>query len=579
MIDSTSSNSMLDVTFRPQLGELLVERGILSADQLKQALEHQTVKGHKRLLGEVLVELNFASEQQVLEALAESYGVPCASHTARIADPKVASILPRDFMEDHNVLPLFLVRGTLTVAISEPTNLFLIEEIQRITGYEIQIVAVTATEIASTLRAYLPAANVFVIDDIYEDIDDADFSVIEKQVTEISDLEEVAGHSPVVKLVNYLIYSAVQDGASDIHIEPGDHHLRVRYRVDGKLFEKLSPPHQMHPAIVSRIKIMSNLDISERRVPQDGDVHVRMEGRPVDLRVSTMPGRYGEKVAIRIIDNRTGNVSLDRLGFCGTMLDRWKTVITQPNGVVLVTGPTGSGKSTTLYSVLNLINTNELNISTVEDPIESHVPGINQFQVNDKAGFSFATALRSLLRQDPDIMMVGEIRDAETASIVTQAALTGHLVFSTLHTNDAPSAVTRLVNIGIEPYLVAATLRGVLAQRLVRKICPHCKESYEPDPVIRKAVEEATGGTPIDALYRGPGCSRCRGTGFAGRIGIFELLIPDEEILTAIGGGANLHDLRDILTRRQFVRLRTDGMEKVRGGLTTAGEVFYVTSM
>lgn len=562
---------------RPQLGELLVARNIITADQLKQALEYQTQRGHKKLLGEVLVELNFASEQQVLEALAESYGVPFATDIAKIADPKIVELLPRDFLEDHKVLPLFLVRGVLTVAISEPTNLFLIEEIQRLTGHEVQIVAVTATEIANSLRAYLPAANVFVIDDIYEDIDDADFSVIERQVTELADLQEVAGHSPVVKLVNYIIYSAVQDGASDIHIEPGDHHLRVRYRIDGRLFEKLAPPYQMHPAITSRIKIMSNLDISERRVPQDGDIHVRMEGRPIDLRVSTMPGRYGEKVAIRIIDNRTGGVSLDKLGFSAAMLQTWKQVITQPNGVVLVTGPTGSGKSTTLYAALNLINSTERNISTVEDPIESVIPGVNQFQVNEKAGFTFANALRSLLRQDPDIMMVGEIRDAETAQIVTQAALTGHLVFSTLHTNDAPSAVTRLVNIGIEAYLVAATLRAALAQRLVRKICPHCKESYEPDPVLRKAID-AVGG-PIETLFRGPGCSRCRATGFAGRIGIFELLVPDDEILTAIGSGVTLQQLREMLAKRGFATLRHDGMEKVRGGLTTAEEVFYVTSM
>ncbi|MCI0630725.1 MAG: Flp pilus assembly complex ATPase component TadA [Phycisphaerales bacterium] len=559
------------------LGEMLVARGIINHDQLKQALEHQAHRGHKKLLGEVLVELNFATDQQVLEVLAEGYGVPFATQTARIADPKVVELLPRDFVEDHKVLPLFLVRGVFTVAVSEPTNLFLIEEIQRLTGYQVQIVAVTASEIDASLRAYLPAANVFVIDDIYEDIDDADFSVIERTVTELSDLEEVAGHSPVVKLVNYLIYSAVQDGASDIHIEPGDHYLRVRYRIDGRLFEKLSPPHQMAPALTSRIKIMSNLDISERRVPQDGDIHVRMEGRPIDLRVSTMPGKYGEKVAIRIIDNRTSHVSLDKLGFSAHMLETWKTVINNPNGVVLVTGPTGSGKTTTLYSALNLINTEDLNISTVEDPIESSMPGVNQFQVNEKAGFTFSNALRALLRQDPDIMMVGEVRDAETAAIVTQAALTGHLVFSTLHTNDAPSAVTRLVNIGIEPYLVAATLRGVLAQRLVRKICPHCKEAYEPDPVIRKAVEDACG--PFESLYRGPGCSRCRGTGFAGRIGIFELLIPDEGILAAIANGAHLQELREILGKSPFTTLRADGMEKVRGGLTTAEEVFYVTSM
>jgi type IV pilus assembly protein PilB len=575
MIRQPEPGSPFDAAIRLQLGEQLVDRGIITESQLEQALEHQRQKGHKKLLGEVLVELNFATDQQVLEVIAEGYDVPFITQTAKLADPKVVELLPRSFVEEHKVLPLFLVRGVLTLAVSEPANLFLVEEVQRVTGYDVQIVAATAAEIEAAHRAYLPAANVFVIDDIYEDIDDADFSVIEKQVTEIADLEEVAGRSPVIKLVNYLVYSAVQDGASDIHIEPDDHHLRVRYRVDGRLFEKLNPPYQMHPAIVSRIKIMSNLDISERRVPQDGDIHVMMEGRPIDLRVSTMPGKFGEKVVIRIIDNRNAIVSLDRLGFSAEMLEMWKAIIDQPNGVVLVTGPTGSGKSTTLYSVLSMINSEHLNVCTVEDPIEANIRGINQSAVHEKARFTFASALRSLLRQDPDIIMVGEIRDEETALIVTQAALTGHLVFSTLHTNDAPSAITRLVNIGIEPYLVAATLRGVLAQRLVRKICPHCKESYEPDQITRDMVEDLCG--PFDVLYRGQGCSRCRGTGFAGRIGVFELLVPDEELLAAVAGAANLQALRESLSRSGFVTLRADGMAKVKGGLTTAEEVFHVT--
>lgn len=560
-----------------QLGELLVARGIISQRQLDQALEYQVQKGHKRLLGEVLVELNFVTENQVMEALAESYGVPFVTNTARLADPKVVELLPREFLEEHNVLPLFLVRGVLTVAVSEPANLYLIEEIQRRSGHQVQIVAATSVEVKASLNAYLPAANVFVIDDIYEDIDETDFSLIERQVSEIADLEQVAGHSPVVKLVNYLIFSAVHDGASDIHIEPDDHRLRVRYRVDGRLFEKLSPPYQMGPAITSRIKIMSNLDISERRLPQDGDIHVLMEGRPVDLRVSTMPGKHGEKVVIRIIDARNSVVSMDKLGFSPAMLETWKTIVQNPNGVILVTGPTGSGKSTTLYSVLNILNSEDVNLSTVEDPVEANLAGVNQFQVNEKAGFNFSTALRSLLRQDPDIIMVGEIRDEETAAIATQAALTGHLVFSTMHTNDACSAITRLINIGIEPYLVAATLRGVLAQRLVRKICPHCKEPYQPDPITRGAVEDVFG--PIETLFRGQGCSRCRGTGFAGRIGIFELLIPDEELLAAVASGANLQEVRELVYKNSFMSLRRDGLEKARSGLTTAEEVFYATAI
>ena len=577
MMESDLHNTTLaDYGQKVRLGELLVDRKLITEEQLNEALHYQEVKGHKKLLGEVLVELNFLTEHAVMNALAEAYGVPFIIDPARLADPRVVEMLPRDFIEQHGILPLFDVRDQLTIAISEPANLYLIDEIERMAAQAVQIVAATAADIQTAIRSYLPEANVFVIDDIYEDIDDADFSLIEKQVTELSDLEEAAGHSPVVKLVNFLVYSAVQDGASDIHIEPDDRKLRVRYRVDGRLFNKIAPPYQMHPAITSRIKIMSNLDISERRVPQDGDIQVMMDGRPIDLRVSTMPGRHGEKVVIRIIDTRNAIVTLDKLGFSSESLVVWKSVIDQPNGVVMVTGPTGSGKSTTLYSVLSQLNRDDQNISTVEDPIEANLTGVNQFQVNERAGFTFARALRALLRQDPDILMVGEVRDDETATTVVQAALTGHLVLTTLHTNDAPSAVTRLVNIGIEPYLVAAVIRGVLAQRLVRKICPHCKESYEPDQVIRDGLGEW--GQQIESLQRGSGCSRCRGTGFAGRIGIFELLVPDDRLLSIVAEGGNLQDVREHLATNNFATLRDDGLRKAMEGLTTLEEVYYATS-
>ena len=557
------------------LGEMLLSEGVITRAQLDESLAYQSAHGHQELLGEVLVSLEIATEAQVLEVLASSYGVPFAACISRIADPKVAEILPREFLEEHGVMPLFLVRGRLTVAVSEPANLYLLEEIHRLTGHEVQIVATTAREIESTLRSYLPAVNVFVIDDIYEDIDERDFSVIEKQVTELADLEEVAGRGPVVKLVNYIIFSAVQEGASDIHIEPGDRTLRIRTRIDGRLFERLTPPWRMSSAIASRIKIMSNLDISERRVPQDGDFHVMMEGRPIDLRVSTMPGKFGEKIAIRIIDSQHNRLSLEQIGFAPDMLRDWKSLISEPNGVILVTGPTGSGKSTTLYSVLSEINTENLNISTIEDPIEAQIPGINQSQVHDRAGYTFATSLRAMLRQDPDIMMVGEIRDAETAAIVTQGALTGHLVFSTLHTNDSPSAITRLCNLGIEPYLVAATLRGVLSQRLVRKICPHCTEPWTPTPITAEALRTTCG--EFEALSRGAGCNRCRQTGFAGRIGIFELLVLDEAFLHGVTAGHSLQELRAGLEAQGFRTLHDDGMEKVAAGLTTPEEIVYVT--
>jgi type IV pilus assembly protein PilB len=345
--------------------------------------------------------------------------------------------------------------------------------------------------------------------------------------------------------------------------------------VDGRLYERIRPPSKMLPAIASRIKIMSGLDIAERRLPQDGGIHVMMDGRPIDLRVSTMPGQFGEKVVIRIIDNRTVLVNLEKLGFSYETLKVWRDVIAQPNGIVLVTGPTGSGKSTTLYSCLKELNTEDVNICTVEDPVEFNLPWINQFQVNEKAGFTFAGALRSLLRQDPDIVMVGEIRDPETALIAVQAALTGHLVFSTLHTNDAPSTITRLVNIGVEAYLVAASVQAVLAQRLVRKVCTHCKEPYEPSDAIRHAVEEAAG--EVETFYRGTGCSKCRNSGFNGRIGLYELLVPDDSLRDAITGKPNVNELRQLAVDAEMQTLRKDGMSKVRAGLTTVEEVFRVT--
>ncbi len=569
-----SASAAISAAGKVQLGELLLDSGVITQDQLEQALDDQERRGRKKLLGEVLVELNFVTQEQVMEALAGAYGVPFARVTPRIADPRVTESLPREFIENHCVLPLFYVEEVLTVAVSEPANLFLIEEIERVSGARVQIVASTANDIRATLQAHLPSANVFVIDDIYDDVELGDFSIVDQQMADLGNLEQMAGQSPVVKLVNFMIYQAVQDRASDIHVEAHDHSSRARYRIDGRLVTKLTPPHQMHPAIVSRIKIMSNLDISERRIPQDGDIHVMIDGRPIDLRVSTMPGKYGEKVVIRVIDNRSAIVPLKKIGFDETVLEQWREATNAPNGVILVTGPTGSGKSTTLYSLLSEMSSEEVNISTVENPVEVSIPTINQFQVNEKAGFTFAGALRALLRQDPDVLMVGEIRDVETATIATQAALTGHVVFSTLHTNDSMSAVTRLVNMGVEPYLVAAVLRAVLAQRLVRKICPHCKEAYEPDDRTRATVEEVVG--ECDTLYRGGGCSRCFGRGYAGRLGIFELLVPDEIILEAIGKGAELHTLRALAQELNLRTLREDGLQKAALGLTTVEEVLRV---
>ena len=559
-----------------RLGELLIERGAVTEKQLSEALEYQRNATESLLLGEVLLKLEFCSDEQITEALAAGCGVPFARISPKVADPKVIEILPREFLQKYAVLPLFKIRDTITLAVSEPANVFLIEDVMRLTECKVHIVCAMANDIKATLENHLPSANVFVIDDILDEEGAAsELSLVEDKIEDITDLEAIAEGSPVIKLVNYLVYHAAREGASDIHVEPDDNSLRVRYRVDGALYEKLRPPQAMLPAIASRIKIMANLDISERRLPQDGGIHVLMDGRPIDLRVSTMPGQNGEKIVIRLIDNRSVLVNLEKLGFAYETLKQWRKAIDSPNGIVLVTGPTGSGKSTTLYSVLKEISSDQINICTVEDPVEFNLRAINQFQVNEKIGFTFASALRSLLRQDPDIIMVGEIRDEETARIAVQAALTGHLVLSSLHTNDAPGAVTRLLNIGVEPYLVAASVVGILAQRLVRKICTQCKETYDPPANIRRAVTKVAG--EAETFYRGAGCTKCRNTGFRGRIGIYELLVPDDQMRDKITASPSIGELQELAKASGMVVLRTDGMDKVKAGVTTVEEVFRVT--
>ena len=570
---------MAEVTINKklQLGQLLLSRGVVNTEQIEHALTRQGASGQRKLLGEVLVEMGYCTENQIASALAEAYNVPYAQVSPKLCDPAVVELLPREFLDEHTILPMFKVHNILTIALSEPSNVFLIDEIERLAACRIQVVCATAHDIRATLQTYMPAANVFVIDDIIDDAALADFAMIDNLPEDISDLEEIAGQSPVVKLVNYMIYTAVNENASDIHIEPDEKILRVRYRVDGRLYEKIRPPYQMHSAIVSRIKIMAGLDIAQRRLPQDGSIHVLMQSRPVDLRVSVMPGTWGEKVVVRVIDVRRILNSLESLGFNYENLQKFRKIINAPHGIVLTTGPTGSGKNTTLYAALAELNSEQVNICTVEDPVECNISGLNQFEVHDTSGFTFANALRSLLRQDPDIVMVGEIRDQETAAIAVQAALTGHLVLSTLHTNDAPGAITRLIDLGVAPYLVSASLIGVLAQRLVRKICPNCKEEYEPSAAIRKMVEQWN-GSPLK-FYRGIGCKKCRNTGYVGRIAIHELFSPDDQIQEMIVQGATLKSLRTAALRVGMRSLHLDGVDKVAAGITTIDEILRVANM
>jgi type IV pilus assembly protein PilB len=555
-----------------RLGNLLMDRDYVTAEQLQDALKNQQQTGGARLMGEILVDLEYCTEDQIVECLAVEYGVPYAKLEARLCDPNVVEILPRDYIEKNLVLPLFKVRGLLTVAVPEPSNLFLIEELRALTQHEVQIVASTAKDIRRMITN-LPDSKVFVLDDIIEDSDQAEVTLIEEAIEDIGDIEEAAGQSPVIRLVNYIIYNAVKEGASDIHIEPAERCVRIRNRIDGRLYKALEVPLHLLGAITSRIKIMAGMDISERRLPQDGRVNVALDGRRIDLRVSTFPGNRGEKTVIRVLDTRKVSLNLRDLGFAEDILEGFESSIHAPNGIILVTGPTGSGKSTTLYAALNEISSMENNICTVEDPIEYNLPLINQFQVQEKVGLSFPGALRTLLRQDPDIIMLGEIRDEETARTAIQAALTGHLVLSTLHTNDAASAITRLINMGIEPYLIGAALNTVLAQRLVRRICPKCRSVYEPPRTLRKAIERM--GLEIDSFYKGIGCRRCRNTGFSGRIGIHELLTIDDAERDAIVAGKSAGELRR-MANDHLISLEHDGFRKVREGITTVEEVLQV---
>lgn len=558
-----------------QLGQILQDRGIVTAEQVEEALSRQKHGNHRKLLGELLVEGGYCTENQIASALAEAYGVPYAQLTPKICDPSIIEILPRDFIEEHFALPLFKVNDVLTVAISEPTNVFLLDEIERLSNCKIQVVCVTIKDIKATLETYMSAANVFVIDEIIDDEGLDDFTLIENITEDIANLEEVAGQSPVIKLVNYLLFNAVHENASDIHIEPDNKKMRVRYRIDGALYEKMRPPYKMLSAIVSRIKIMAEMDIAQRRLPQDGGIHVLVQGRPIDLRVSVMPGSYGEKVVIRVLDAQKMLCNLESLGFSYENLQVLQEKIHAPNGIVLVTGPTGSGKNTTLYSALSEINSEDVNICTVEEPIECNIMGINQFEVNTNAGFTFSSALRSLLRQDPDVIMIGEIRDRDTANIAVQAALTGHLVFSTLHTNDAPSTITRLIDLGVAPYLTGASLIASLAQRLVRKICSNCKEEYEPALAIKKMVEKVVG--PVPTFYKGIGCQKCRNTGYMGRLAIHELFVPNMNIRELITAEASVKKIRQAAIEAGMTSLRTDGLQKVKAGITTADEILRVS--
>jgi len=494
-----------------------------------------------------------------------------------IVSIKQLDALGADYCLQHGVIPLRPRGSRLVMGVVHADDLITVDEAQAKLGHSIKPVLVTPGDIAKAIEKHREGGaseNEMAVDDIIADIDEDDIELVQNDEEDL-DLEKQADSSPVIRFVNYLIYNAVKEGASDIHIEPQEKKLQVRYRIDGVMFEAMNPPAHMKNAIVSRLKIMANLDIAERRMPQDGRIRAMVHGRKLDLRMSTLPMVSGEKVVLRILDTRSIQVNLDDLGMSEDMLTMWKNQIKQPHGIVLVTGPTGSGKTTTLYSSLNQMDRQKLNISTVEDPVEYHLSGINQTQTHESIGMSFSSALRALLRQDPDVIMVGEIRDTETSKIAIQASLTGHLVLSTLHTNDAPSAVTRLINIGVEPYLIGSALNAVVAQRLVRKICQHCKEQEPPDDIVAEHL--AMQGVGLDEVWVGRGCDKCRNTGYSGRVGLYEMLVLNDQLRDRIAGNPNVTEFRRMCIEGGMVTLRQDGFMKIARGQTTVEEVLRVT--
>jgi type IV pilus assembly protein PilB len=556
------------------VADVLLETGRITSEQHTHIRHEQSAKPGSDV-AMLLLKDGFCSADDILMAKADLCGLEFRHIEPANVEKKAFEKLDIDFIKNNCVCPLAMEEDTLLVATSEPANVFVIEDVKRQTQMDVQVVVCSQEHIDAVCDALGEERIDSSLDDIISDM--TEIEVVQDEEDEQEDLEKMAGQSPVIKFVNYLISNAIHEGASDIHIEPKDKFTKIRYRIDGVLFETKQSPLKMHPAIVSRIKIMSNLDISERRLPQDGKISVIVGGRGIDLRVSTLPTNHGEKVVIRVLDSQSIIRGLEQLGMETDAMNTFSRQIALPHGILLVTGPTGSGKSTTLYSSLCQMDGDKLNISTVEDPVEYELDFCNQIQVNDKIGLTFASALRSLLRQDPDVIMIGEIRDNETARIAVQAALTGHLVLSTLHTNDAASSVTRLVNIGIEPYLIAASLNAVLAQRLVRKICPKCKKVYKIPENMRKYAEKA--GVKPKQLLHGTGCEECRNSGYVGRVGIYEMLVIDEGFRDMINKDASIDNMRRVFRKSGEASLFDDGIKKVKQGLTTIEEVLRVTEV
>jgi type IV pilus assembly protein PilB len=564
-----------------RLGDLLVTAGLITPEQLQQALLEQKRSNEK--LGSILVRLGTLSEDQLISFLARQYGLPSITLSQLDIDSEVLKLVPAQMAKKYEVLPVKRVGNALTLAMADPTNVFAIDEVAFATNLQVLPVVASQGAIRKAIeRNYDPQAAALTDVMTAMDGDAANVEVVEggeetPAKVDVFELQESADEAPVVRLVNMVLVDAIRRGASDIHLEPYETVFRVRFRIDGVLHEMMTPPKRLEAAMISRIKIMASLDIAERRLPQDGRIKLRYLSREIDFRVSMLPTMFGEKVVLRILDKEALKLDLTQLGFDPWSLEQFTKAIRSPYGMVLITGPTGSGKTTTLYSAIHTVNSPDINIMTVEDPVEYNLKGVNQIQVNEEIGRTFAAVLRSFLRHDPDVILVGETRDLETAQIAIRAALTGHLVFTTLHTNDCPSTVARLLDMGIPPFLVSSSLLLILAQRLARKICSQCKETYEIDEESLVPYGHAPQGRGRCTLHKGKGCATCNFTGLKGRVAMYEVMSVTQELRDMILRNAPAAEIRELARRQGMKTLRETGLLKVLDGTTTVEEVLRVS--
>lgn len=561
-----------------KIGEILIKRGLVTEKQIQEALAEQKRSKNKTRLGSILIKRGYITEDQLVDSLSKELGIPAVNLSRYEISRQAVKLIPVEIANKYQIIPIDKVGNTITLAMVDPLNIFAIDDVKFMTGCNVEPVVSAEVSIKNAIEKYYDTG--VSIKDVMKDVEESVVEIVEEEKAEEEDITKLKAQvkeAPVVKLVNLFITDAVKRGASDIHLEPYENDFRVRYRIDGVLYEVMSPPLQLKSAIISRIKIMAELDIAERRLPQDGRIKVRVGGRMIDLRVSTLPTLFGEKVVMRILDRSSLSLDLATLGFEKDEFEKFMKGITTPYGIILITGPTGSGKTTTLYAALHKINTTETNIMTAEDPVEYNLPGINQVQTKPEIGLTFASSLRAFLRQDPDIVMVGEIRDYETAEIAIKAALTGHLVLSTLHTNDAPSAVSRLLNMGVEPFLISSSLLMTVAQRLVRKICSHCKERVVLSPEVIERLGLSKEEVNATTFFKGRGCDDCSNTGYRGRTAIYEVMSVTDPIRELILQKVPAGEIKEKARALGMRTLRENAIRKLKQGITTAEEVLRVT--